>query len=103
MDAIEALAKSEWDGSVSGFVITGASKRGWTSWLTPVVDRRVIATEPMVIDVLNFQPQMRHQLDTWGRYSEQIVDYTSKGLINPENETPREVQLRRMMDPFSQA
>ncbi len=101
MDAVEAIARAEWNESLAGFVITGGSKRGWTSWLTPVVDRRIIATAPIVIDTLNFRPQMQHQIDIWGKYSEQIRDYTSKGLIKPGEETPREVQLRRMMDPYT--
>jgi PhoPQ-activated pathogenicity-related protein len=101
MDAIEQIAGQQWQDPVDGFVITGASKRGWTSWLTPVVDQRVIATAPIVIDVLNFRPQMQHQLDTWGQYSEQIRDYTSKGLVKVGDETPREQQLRMMMDPYT--
>jgi PhoPQ-activated pathogenicity-related protein len=103
MDAVQALAKTEWAEPIDHFVITGASKRGWTSWLTPVVDKRVVATAPIVIDVLNFRAQMKHQLDTWGKFSEQIVDYSSKGLIKRpgEKESVREVELRQMMDPFT--
>jgi PhoPQ-activated pathogenicity-related protein len=101
IDALEQFARQQWDGTLDGVVISGASKRGWTSWLVPVVDPRVIATAPIVINVLNFKPQMQHQLDSWGKYSEQIDDYTRKGLVKTGEETPREQQLRQMMDPFT--
>lgn len=103
LDSIETFSEKHLGNKIDKFVITGASKRGWTSWLTPVVDTRIIATAPIVIDVLNFREQMKHQLDSWGEYSLQIRDYTSKGLVKgvQEIESPRETQLRTMMDPFS--
>ena len=101
MDALQAFAAEHRETDVEGFVITGASKRGWTSWLTPAVDTRVVATAPLVIDTLNFRAQMQHQLDTWGAYSKQIHDYTDKGLVKTGEESPRETRLRLMMDPYS--
>jgi PhoPQ-activated pathogenicity-related protein len=101
MDAVQALAKAEWNGSVAGFVVTGASKRGWTTWLTAVADERAVAVAPMVIDMLNLRPQMKYQLDTWGAYSEQIGDYTRKGLIREGDLNPREALLLQLVDPYT--
>jgi PhoPQ-activated pathogenicity-related protein len=101
MDAVEEFVAQQFGDEVDGYVITGASKRGWTSWLAPSVDKRIIATAPVVIDVLNFQPQMIRQLKSWGEFSEQIQDYTSKGLVKLENESAQERHLRVMMDPYT--
>lgn len=101
MDALESLAKQEWNGSITGFVVTGASKRGWTTWLTAVADKRPVAIAPMVIDMLNLSSQIRYQTETWGKYSEQIEDYASKNLLKLDGETPREAFLRRLVDPYT--
>lgn len=101
MDAIQAFAKQEWKFDVTGFVVSGASKRGWTSWLTAATgDKRVKAIAPMVIDTLNFQKQMPHQLTSFnGKYSEQIHDYEERGLL-PLPDTTEAKQLWAMVDPW---
>ena len=102
MDALEAFGASENWKPIKGFVTAGASKRGWTSWLTPAADKRVIATAPMVIDMLKFSSQIRHQYEMWGQPSEQIHDYTSKNLISKDGvpRSDREAKLWEMMDPY---
>jgi PhoPQ-activated pathogenicity-related protein len=80
MDATQEYAKENWSMNLETFTVTGASKRGWTTWLTGAVDKRATAIAPMVIDMLNMGPQMKHQVETFGGYSEQIDDYTERGL-----------------------
>jgi PhoPQ-activated pathogenicity-related protein len=100
MDAVQEFAKAEWQLEVQNFLVTGASKRGWTTWLTAAVDPRVNALAPMVINMLNMRQHMDLQRESFGGYSEQIADYTEKGLQN-EQDTPRAVSLRAIVDPYS--
>ncbi|MCK5863184.1 MAG: PKD domain-containing protein, partial [Candidatus Hydrogenedentes bacterium] len=55
--------------ALDGFVVTGASKRGWTTWLTGAVDSRVKGIAPIVINVLNMQPHLTHHRDAYGYWS----------------------------------
>lgn len=99
MDAIQAFAKQEWKHDVSHFVVAGASKRGWTTWLTAASDPRVKAFVPLVIDTLKMVDQMEYQLKSYGAYSEQIADYTRAKLV-PIPDTPEAKKLWTMVDPW---
>lgn len=101
MDALQAFAKDEWKFEVTHFVVTGASKRGWTSWLTAATgDPRVKAIAPLVIDTLNLPVQMTNQVAAFGKPSEMIADYTRAGLV-PIPDSPEARKLWAMVDPWA--
>jgi PhoPQ-activated pathogenicity-related protein len=100
MDALQELSEKEWGTKVQKFVVGGASKRGWTSWLTAAADPRVLAITPMVIDVLKMPDQMKHQVECFGGPSEQIKPYVARGLV-PMPDTDSARQLWKWVDPFS--
>jgi PhoPQ-activated pathogenicity-related protein len=100
MDALQAFAKKEWNFEVKSFVVTGASKRGWTSWLTAATgDKRVKAIAPIVIDTLNMPQQMKNQVNAFGKPSEMIKDYTERKLV-PIPDTTEAKKLWLMIDPW---
>lgn len=101
MDVLQAFGKQEWNKPVESFIVSGASKRGWTTWLTAAVDQRVRAIAPMVIDTLNMRAQMPRQLEAFGgAYSARLAPYTSRGLV-PIPETPEGNRLLNMVDPWA--
>jgi PhoPQ-activated pathogenicity-related protein len=100
MDAMQSIVREKWGAPIESFTVSGASKRGWTAWLTAAVDRRVMAVAPMVIDVLNMRAQMDHQRATWGEVSDEIRDYAALDLPT-RLKTPRGQELLAMVDPFS--
>lgn len=100
MDALQAFARRELGREVQGFVLTGASKRGWASWLAAAADPRVRGVAPRVIDMLNVPAQMPHQLASWGAYSEMLQPYTDPGLPSFIG-TPAGQRLLAMVDPHA--
>jgi PhoPQ-activated pathogenicity-related protein len=101
MDAIQAFMPRQLQAQVSGFLLSGASKRGWTAWLTPAVDDRVRGIAPLAYDNLDLARQMQHQRETWGHFSGQIAEYTERGL--PQRLLSGEkgaVELAAIVDPF---
>ncbi|GGM97570.1 PhoPQ-activated pathogenicity protein [Dyadobacter beijingensis] len=100
MDAVQQFAGKELKHTVNKFVVTGASKRGWTTWLTGASDKRVEAIAPMVIDVLNMPVSLDYQIKSWGDYSVQIEDYVKLGIPQSTG-SPDGQAITTMIDPFS--
>ena len=100
MDATQEYASEAFQQSVKRFVVSGASKRGWTTWLTGASDSRVAGIAPMVIDMLNMKAQLDWAQQAYGKQSEKIHDYTELRLHERIDEPPM-IRLRSWVDPYA--
>ena len=85
--------------TVGRFVVSGASKRGWTTWTTAAVDTRVIAIAPAVIDLLNVEPSFIHHFRAYGAYSDAVKDYVEQGVMDWIG-TPQFRALMKIEEPY---
>ncbi len=101
MDAVTAFLATADGGAlkINSFIVSGASKRGWTAWTTAAVDPRVIAIAPMVIDMLNIRPSFVHHWRAYGFWAPAIQDYTDIRLQERFND-PKFLDLMKIEEPF---
>src|SRR5262245_5414236 len=103
MDAIQEFMASDAGGrvKVDGFVVSGGSKRGWTTWLVGTVDPRVIAIMPVVIDALNSEVITRHHFEAYGFFSPALQDYVNHHLFPDKVGTPEYQHILAIEDPYN--
>jgi PhoPQ-activated pathogenicity-related protein len=94
MDTVSALYP------VKRFIVGGTSKRGWTTWLTPAVDNRVVAIVPVVIDTLNVERSAAHEYRVYGFWPEALQPYEQMGIMKWIG-TPQFDALMSIEDPYS--
>ena len=101
MDTVSDLLLSDEGGKriVDKFVVAGGSKRGWTTWTTAIVDSRVIAIMPIVIDMLNVSESFKHHFSVYGAYSMAVLDYVISGNVN-WIDTPEWDALMDIVEPY---
>jgi PhoPQ-activated pathogenicity-related protein len=101
MDAVTAFSATPEGGAnrVTRFVVSGASKRGWTTWTTAAVDERVIAIAPAVIDMLNVEPSFIHHYRAYGAWSDAVKDYVQQGIMDWMG-TPQFRALMKIEEPY---
>jgi PhoPQ-activated pathogenicity-related protein len=102
MDTVSAFCRRAEVGKVKigAFVVAGGSKRGWTTWTTAAVDKRVVAIVPFVIDLLNIEPSMMHHYAAYGFWAPSIGDYTAFHIMD-WNGTPEYKALVKIEEPFN--
>lgn len=103
MDALQEFLRSPAGGEVKidNFVVAGGSKRGWTTWLVGVVDPRVVAIVPLVIDALNSEAITRHHYEALGFFSSALKDYMRHKLFPHKVGTPEYREVLAIEDPYN--
>jgi len=85
---------------IDSFVVAGASKRGWTTWTTAAVDKRVVACIPIVIDLLNIVPSFEHHKAVYGFWAPAVNDYVRFDIMDWMG-TPEYDALMDIVEPYS--
>lgn len=100
MDTLTEFSDTVAETTSRKFVVGGASKRGWTAWLTAAFDDRVAGVIPVVIDLLNVVPSFEHHWRSLGEWSPAVSDYENEEIMR----WLYSAEFRRMMelvDPYS--
>jgi PhoPQ-activated pathogenicity-related protein len=98
MDVIQEITSGS-EHAVKKFFISGASKRGWTTWTTAAVDKRVMGIAPLVIDVLNLVPSFDHHYKLYGDWSPAVNDYVEFHIMDWMN-TKEFKKLMNYIEPY---
>jgi PhoPQ-activated pathogenicity-related protein len=101
MDTVTSFCAKPEQGAlpIDHFVVSGASKRGWTTWTTAAVDPRVVAIMPLVIDVLNVEPSFDHHWRAYGFYAPAVKDYEDMQIMRWMG-SPANRRLMEIEDPY---
>ncbi|MBX7258054.1 MAG: PhoPQ-activated pathogenicity-related family protein [Candidatus Hydrogenedentes bacterium] len=101
MDSVTSFCESAEGGgvTVNRFVVAGGSKRGWTTWTTAAVDKRVVGIVPAVINMLNLEPSFKHHWEAYGFWAPAVGDYTRMGLMDWMG-TPEYHALLKIVEPY---
>lgn len=100
MNAIEEWSDKNTQTKITRFIVSGSSKRGWTTDLVAAVDPRVIGIVPIVYDNLNIPAQVQHQRKIWGKTSDLVNSYNDIGLFE-KIQSPAGQKLLQSVDPYS--
>ncbi len=95
------LAKQELKSfGIKKFVVTGASKRGWTAWLTAMSNPDVEAVVPFVFNLLNTQKGLEHIYLSYGKNWPIAFYPYYQSRVDQQIQSPEFSKLMKIEDPF---
>ncbi|MCI0493032.1 MAG: PhoPQ-activated pathogenicity-related family protein [Planctomycetes bacterium] len=98
MDCLQEWSEKE-GAKIEKFVVAGASKRGWTTWMVGATDPRIEAIAPIVIDVVNVEPSMKHHADVYGFWAKAVGNYYQHQILQRPDH-PRMKEIYHIADPY---
>lgn len=100
MDTFQYFSSSVVKKPVSRFVIAGESKRGWTTWTTAAVDKRVIGFVPIVMPMGNMTPLINAMYRVYGEWSFPLADYVNNDVLGYLGTKPWKM-MEDIIDPMT--
>lgn len=103
MRAVQEYTKQAGIADIDGWVVSGASKRGWTTWMVGAVNcptcPKIDAIAPVVPIVPNLRAGIHHMWRALGGFTFAFDDYT-KVNITTKIDDDRTVELFKIVDPM---
>jgi len=104
MQAVQEYTHQDSVAEIDGWLVAGASKRGWTTWMTGAVQcptcPKVVALAPIVPIVPDLKQAMHHMYQAYGGWTFAFNDYTDVNLTR-EVDSPGFEALLKIVDPLN--
>ena len=104
MRAAHDFMEQEYIAQIDGWVTLGASKRGWTTWLTGVTScsncPKVRGIMPMVPIEPDFMNGVHHMWKSFGAFTFEFDDYVDKKIIIPQFDSDTWKEADKVLDPL---
>ena len=85
--------------AITGFACSGASKRGFVTYLATAVDKRIKVQIPLVLDALHLHQFLHRQWQFYGAWSFALTDYFHANITTLAD-TPNFAKLLSFIDPY---
>lgn len=104
MRAAEEYTKQAGLADIDGWLVAGASKRGWTTWLVGAVNcpscPKIDAIAPIVPIVPNLREGVHHMWQAYGGFTFAFSDYAAVNFTQRMDDD-RTTELLKIVDPIS--